>query len=193
MSKRLLLIMAHPLAQGQPAMDPSLVGEQEKSALAMEHITKLALAAALPVDAHRRICHTTSNDLENDTIQEGFEAVALPAAPDTGSLLQALFAQSLIDGFSPIVLVNSCCPGITPALLEEAFQQLEQHDVVLGPAQAGQFYLLGLNYLVPDFFTQVGWGTQTALASAQEVARQQELTLALLLSLDLVPEQDLSQ
>ena len=59
---------------------------------------------------------------------------------------------------------------LTPALLHQAVAQLRAHDLVLGPALDGGYYLLGLKKPQPGLFRAIDWGSarvrQQTLAAA---------------------------
>jgi hypothetical protein len=53
---------------------------------------------------------------------------------------------------------------LSAADLEEALNWLEQHTgVVLGPAEDGGYYLIGMRGLYPFVFDDVPWSTSTVL------------------------------
>jgi len=67
------------------------------------------------------------------------------------------FSQSL-------VLIGADCPALSVGDLEEAFALLGQGtDVVLGPAEDGGYYLIGMRGLYPFVFHDVPWSTSTVL------------------------------
>jgi Uncharacterized protein conserved in bacteria (DUF2064) len=47
--------------------------------------------------------------------------------------------------------MGSDIPDVDPAVLNAAFQALESHQLVLGPACDGGFYLIGATIAPPDF------------------------------------------
>ena len=53
-------------------------------------------------------------------------------------------------------------------LLREAFQALETHDAVIGPANDGGYYLLGLSKLCPELFQGKTWSTDTVFKQTTE-------------------------
>jgi rSAM/selenodomain-associated transferase 2/rSAM/selenodomain-associated transferase 1 len=63
------------------------------------------------------------------------------------------------QGSGPCVLIGCDCPEISAELLAEAFTRLEDHEVVLGPATDGGYYLIGLQRPVPELFEKIVWGT----------------------------------
>jgi len=63
-----------------------------------------------------------------------------------------------------LVLIGADCPTLSAADLEEAFILLEQDGgVVLGPAEDGGYYLIGMRKLYPFVFDDVPWSTLTVL------------------------------
>lgn len=66
----------------------------------------------------------------------------------------------------PVVLVGTDCPGVTPAHIGRAFQALGSADMVLGPAEDGGYWLVGLKRLSrpQGLFDGVRMSTEHALA-----------------------------
>ncbi|MBS0018574.1 MAG: DUF2064 domain-containing protein, partial [Arthrospira sp. SH-MAG29] len=48
----------------------------------------------------------------------------------------------------------------TSHILNQAFQLLQQFDIVLGPATDGGYYLIGLSRFIPEIFEGINWGTE---------------------------------
>jgi hypothetical protein len=63
----------------------------------------------------------------------------------------------------PAVLVGTDIPGLSAAHIAPAFALLGRHDIVLGPARDGGFWLIGCRHRPPDF-GRVRWSTEHALA-----------------------------
>ena len=57
---------------------------------------------------------------------------------------------------------------------------MEKHDLVLGPALDGGYYLIGLNKSVPTLFQNMPWSTGRVLALTREKANELGLTIGLL-------------
>jgi rSAM/selenodomain-associated transferase 1 len=62
------------------------------------------------------------------------------------------------------VLIGADCPALSADDLEEAFAMLDRGtDVVLGPAEDGGYYLIGMRGLYPFLFGDVPWSTSMVL------------------------------
>ena len=60
---------------------------------------------------------------------------------------------------TPGLMIGSDCPGLTAALLREAADALTTHEAVIGPADDGGYWLLGLRDPCRDLFTEMAWST----------------------------------
>ncbi|MDJ0704900.1 MAG: TIGR04282 family arsenosugar biosynthesis glycosyltransferase [Leptolyngbyaceae cyanobacterium MO_188.B28] len=99
---------------------------------------------------------------------------------DLGDRLTCAFQQGFEAGMERIVIIGSDCPGITPLLLIQAFNHLQQNDVVLGPAEDGGYYLIGLRQAQPALFKQIAWSTEEVFQQTDAIAQQQGLAVAYL-------------
>lgn len=61
-----------------------------------------------------------------------------------GERLSNAFTAFRQDGWEKTVVLGGDSPLLPPAYVEEAFEALDRHDVVLGPADDGGYYLIGL-------------------------------------------------
>lgn len=95
----------------------------------------------------------------NDTYQK-----YLQAGNTLGEKMENAFQTGFIKGYKSICIIGTDCLDLTPALINEAFRRLLTHDVVLGPAVDGGYYLLGMNYLHTSLFKNKKWSTNTVLA-----------------------------
>jgi rSAM/selenodomain-associated transferase 1 len=81
------------------------------------------------------------------------------------------------------VAVGSDHPDLPRARLDEAFAELAQGaDVVLGPADDGGYYLVGVkpSSLVPRLFEDVAWSSEAVLATTLERCRELGFSVGLL-------------
>jgi rSAM/selenodomain-associated transferase 1 len=62
-----------------------------------------------------------------------------------------------------IIAFNSDSPHLPRSVLEDAFETLAAHDVVVGPTHDGGYYLVGAKASHPTLFAGDGMGTSSAL------------------------------
>ena len=104
---------------------------------------------------------------------------------DLGCRERGVFEDLFRDGFSPVVLIGSDLPTLPAARVAEALDRLRvQGDrVVLGPADDGGYYLIGLAARpgpVPDLFSGIRWSTGWARADTVAAADRIGLAVELL-------------
>lgn len=104
-------------------------------------------------------------NIENDDIW--FESVyekKLQFGVDLGAKMQNAFQKLVELGYKNCVIVGSDLFDLRDYHIEEAFYKLQFSDVVIGPAEDGGYYLLGLKKVIPPIFKNKDWGASTVLA-----------------------------
>jgi hypothetical protein len=76
-----------------------------------------------------------------------------------------------------IIAFNSDSPHLPRSVLEDAFETLATHDVVVGPTHDGGYYLVGAKASHPTLFASDGMGTSSALERFLSRARALELSV----------------
>jgi len=99
---------------------------------------------------------------------------------DLGMRLQRAFAEAFAAGYSRVVAVGADCPALSAETIGRAFELLKTATLVLGPAIDGGYYLVGLNRLSPEIFTDIPWGSDRVLAQTLGSARKLDMSVALL-------------
>lgn len=115
-------------------------------------------------------------------------------AGDLGARLTRCFAYWRNRGFEHIVIIGSDAPDLPPEYLQAAFEQLENHDLVFGPARDGGFYCVGAAQPINGkLFSDVEWSTARVLESVLEnTIREQQSTARLEPWRDVDDEEDLN-
>ena len=88
-------------------------------------------------------------------------------------MLRALRHLIRRDGDAAAILVGSDIPLLGVDHLREAAQTLEERGgVVLGPADDGGYYLIGMTQARPGLFDEVAWGTDSVLTDTLRAAER---------------------
>lgn len=77
-----------------------------------------------------------------------------------------------------VCVVGTDAPDVDEALVRRAFHLLDDHDLALGPARDGGYYLLAMRQYVPGLFRDMPWSTSRVLAITRERAAQAGLSVA---------------
>jgi rSAM/selenodomain-associated transferase 1 len=99
---------------------------------------------------------------------------------DLGSRMSAAFAECFRRGGDRAVIVGSDVPGLTCADVTAALDSLADHDLALGPALDGGYYLIALGRPVPALFQGIAWGSASVFAATMERAAVLGLTVRVL-------------
>ncbi|HEX8428308.1 TIGR04282 family arsenosugar biosynthesis glycosyltransferase [Hymenobacter sp.] len=111
---------------------------------------------------------------------------------DLGQKMQAAFAHAFAAGATAALIIGTDCPGLTAEVLTQAYALLATHEVVIGPAEDGGYYLLGMRELYEDLFVNKSWSTDLVLAHTLADADRLGLRVAQLPTLrDIDDEADL--
>lgn len=94
------------------------------------------------------------------------------------SAFDHLLSADALSG--PAVVIGSDSPDLPLSTLKRAFRKLKHHDVALGPAADGGYYLVGLRQPQPALFDGISWGTDSVLAQTLAAVEREGLTLATL-------------
>ena len=113
------------------------------------------------------------NDLWNETLyfkklQKGF---------DLGARMRHAFGMAFEDSYEKVVIVGSDLYDLKPTHIEDAFEALDDHDIVIGPSLDGGYYLLGMKELHSAVFENKVWGTNSVLKATLNDLKQQNVKL----------------
>ncbi len=84
---------------------------------------------------------------------------ALQANGNLGEKMKQAFKTEFENGAKKVVIIGSDCPEIETSILEKTFKELDTHQIVIGPAVDGGYYLLGMNTFYPFLFEDKPWST----------------------------------
>jgi len=110
----------------------------------------------LPVD---KLVYYADRIAQNDLWPEPQYQKRVQPEGDLGEKMEAAFAAAFADGYTSVVIIGSDCLQLTQEVVQQAFEKLQAHDVVVGPAEDGGYYLLGMKKLHPMLFRNKNWST----------------------------------
>ena len=102
------------------------------------------------------------------------------AAPQGEGDLGQRMHRAFMEADGAAIIIGSDCPYLEPSDIETAAKALQTHDMVLGPAADGGYWLIGLTAPHPALFEGIHWGTDTVLAETLANAESINLSSQLL-------------
>jgi len=143
--------------------------------------TKIAATKLkLPID--RYLACAPSSALVFFQIMEERQSVNLidQIGDDLGARMEQAFATLFGKGYQRVFIVGTDIPSLPLDHYKQALALLESHDIVLGPAMDGGYYLIGLTQPRPELFADIAWSTNRVLAATQDKVANLGLKAALL-------------
>jgi rSAM/selenodomain-associated transferase 1 len=122
---------------------------------------------------------STNRQLMQDWLGEEWRYCA-QSGEDLGQRLIQAIASAFGAGMQRVVTIGTDCPELDASRIQQAFEQLQQYDIVLGPATDGGYYLIGLRQFTPELFQQIAWSSEIVLQQTVKLAEALGLTIAYL-------------
>ena len=99
---------------------------------------------------------------------------------ELGARISRAVRSALDKGTKRVIVIGTDCPGLTADIVGQAIERLQTHDVAIGPARDGGYYLIGLARSLPELFRDIEWGTDKVLESTLKKSRELGLSCFLL-------------
>ncbi|GAA3927095.1 TIGR04282 family arsenosugar biosynthesis glycosyltransferase [Hymenobacter algoricola] len=177
--QHLLIFARHPELGRVKTRLARTLGDAAALAVYGELLALTRAAAGGLAQTHKTVWFADHAPAEPDAQWAGYETRLQPAG-ELGHRMSAGFAQAFAAGATAAVIIGTDCPALTTEHLQAAFAHLETHDVVLGPAEDGGYYLLGLKKVYSALFAGKVWSTDSVLSATLADAQHLGLRVALL-------------
>jgi rSAM/selenodomain-associated transferase 1 len=131
----------------------------------------------------------------SDIWDELHPSIAVQDGQTLGERMSNAIQNITLKGNNKCLLIGSDCPYISPDLIHQAFDALDDTiDVVLGPAEDGGYYLIGMKKSYPFLFENIEWSSPNVMRQTLQQARLLQLSCAFMPMLcDIDTEQDWNQ
>lgn len=157
----LLLFVKHPVAGQTKTRLAKGIGHEQALAVYRELLQKLK-AEAESVGCHVAVFYGNSMPKDDLWAETGWPRL-MQKGEDLGERMYRAFVWAAEQGYRRTILVGSDIPGVDTNLLRTGFEALASHQVILGPAQDGGYYLIGMQTPRKDLFTEISWSTDAVL------------------------------
>lgn len=119
-----------------------------------------------------------SNEIWEDDIWDSriFEK-HLQSGSDLGERMAYAFKKGFENGFENIIIIGSDMYDLDMTDLEVAFNALQQNDFVIGPAEDGGYYLLGMKSFNESVFKNKTWGSDKVFQSTMDDLKNEKVYL----------------
>jgi len=97
-----------------------------------------------------------------------------------GERMLNAFKDAFARGYKNVAILGSDSPTLPLENIDDAFEKLSKSDLVLGPAEDGGYYLIGLNKAHCGLFENIEWSSNSVLQLTIESAKKLQLSYELL-------------
>lgn len=189
---RLLIIFVKNQVKGKVKTRLAETVGNEQALRIYKKLTDYTYSVADAVDTDRQVWY--SDFIAIDDVWDESERVyakKLQEGSDLGERMKGSFRQAFNDGYKRVVIIGSDCAEVTPEILADAYRELEEHDLIIGPSEDGGYYLLGMNKFYKRLFDDIPWSTASVLPQTLKTAKELNLAIHFLPELnDVDTEED---
>jgi uncharacterized protein len=187
-SDRVLVIMAKAPRLGEvktrltPSLSPAAVTAfyccllDDTLALARS-LGDVEIAIMCPASDVNELAQLAGAQLANNEASIVAQKIVAQKGEGLAAGLTSVFAHFVEGHQRRIIAFNSDSPHLPRSVLEDAFETLAAHDVVVGPTHDGGYYLVGAKASHPTLFAGDGMGTSSALERLLSRARALALSV----------------
>lgn len=177
--KNALVIFVKDLRLGNVKTRIAAVTGDEAALIIYQRLLQHTMSVTRVVDAHRFVYYSETLD-DNDIFVVEVYQKRLQAKGDLGAKMRTSFEEIFAAGYNKVCIIGSDCLALTPDIIIDAFESLERHDVVVGPAIDGGYYLIGLKDGVKPLFHDIEWSTAAVFDQTMENVAAHQLKYFLL-------------
>jgi len=120
-------------------------------------------------------CHPTTEHPDFLILKQQGSWLFQQKGNNLGDRMYTALDQAL-KSFQFVVVIGCDCPLMSHEIVQKAFAELakENLDAVLGPAEDGGYYLLGLKKPAPSLFQNISWGTAHVMDQTRNNLRKMD-------------------
>jgi rSAM/selenodomain-associated transferase 1 len=92
----------------------------------------------------------------------------LQQGEDLGLRMQHAFESAFKANYDKVIIIGSDLLDLKANHIQKALDALDTNDIVIGPAQDGGYYLMGMKTLFPKVFQNKNWGTDSVFQDTMQ-------------------------
>ncbi len=162
----------------------------EKALCIYEELLQHTFEITLAVETSKYIFYVDKIQEEDLWNAHGFFKI-LQEDGNLGYKMETAFAFLFSEGYESVVIIGSDCFELTTEIIDQAFYVLQKKDIVIGPANDGGYYLLGMKKMFPFIFRNKDWSTELVFDQTIRELKHENIPYELLAMLtDVDTEED---
>jgi len=177
-TKNLLIVFVKNLVSGHVKSRLALTTGYDNALEIYADLMRKIHAVSVELPCNKQVAYSSEiekNDIWetekfNKTIQQG---------NNLGERMFNAFKNAFKDGYEKIVLIGSDIINLKSDIIFDAFAQMNQSDMVLGPAKDGGYYLIGLKSPLKQLFENKAWSTNKVFIQTLKQSVDLDLSIGL--------------
>ncbi len=114
---------------------------------------------------------------EDDIWHSSFFDKRLQQGSDLGIRMANAFQEGFASNYERIIIIGSDMYDLSKEDIDNAFDILKTKDFVIGPAEDGGYYLLGMKIFKANIFQNKSWGTDMVLRDTLNDLKEEDVHL----------------
>lgn len=156
-----------------------------------KHLLQHTLQITAALQVAKYVFYTDAVADKDEWQTAGFVPM-LQSNTDLGGRMHDAFETVFAKQHQQVVIIGSDCIELSTTVIQAAFDAMKNSDVIIGPANDGGYYLLGMKQLIPSLFTNIAWSTESVYTQTLQTIQQLNLSVHNLPQLiDIDTEEDL--
>jgi len=148
-----------------------------------KYLLKHTADTVKPINADKFVFY--SEKIKKEDLWDGSLFIKkLQNGDDLGIRMENAFIDLFESGYQKVIIIGSDLLDLTVNHINEAFEKLNNHDVVFGPAKDGGYYLLWLSKPQACIFHNKPWSEANLLEVTIKELGQKNVSLTLLQTLN---------
>ena len=105
-------------------------------------------------------------------------ALAIQRGEDLGERMTNAVHELRSHGYESVIVVGTDMPFLSESIVHKAAEMLDTHDVVIGPAVDGGYYLIGMKGDKTALFDDITWSTDKVKQETLDHAKEHGWSVA---------------
>lgn len=169
-TEELLIIFAKPLKRGRVKTRLAATAGEPRALEIYRTLLRHTGGISSTLSCDRQVWFSGPPG-ETDLWKSPRTAFRIQQGSDLGERMSHAFDTAFEEGYRRVVLIGSDCAELTSGHLRRAFRALHRRDLVIGPAEDGGYYLIGMTKPFPFLFRNIDWSTREVLPATLSAAR----------------------
>lgn len=176
----ILMIFLKPFIEGKVKTRLAKSIGNKKALEVYKALVYHTLKEAKKLPDNVKIYYFYSEDPSNSNKVPGEHKFHIQEGTTLGDKMAAAFDWAEQQAYSKKIIIGSDCAELSVVNLNEAFSKLGNHEMVIGPAKDGGYYLIGMKKLYPEIFRGIQWSTNSVYNSTIDKIESNALSYATL-------------